>query len=143
MNTRKTLAKRVLTVLAAAAVLVAVPALADRPFAGAGEPSGQIVGSPARPAGDIYPVRFVGIDGENIVPREVFWLKPGKYTLTVTPIITDPGGLTTRRPHPRQKEGMNKIDLVVEAGKTYYIGARYDNKNRRAPYSTVVYRIEE
>ncbi len=123
--------------------LTALPALAELPFADPGEASGSIVGAPAQPARDIYPVRVVAIDGQQIIPREVFWLKPGKYTLTVSPEITNPGGLSSMRGRLRERDDINEIEVVVEAGKTYYIGAHFTGKDRRAPYNTVVYRVED
>ncbi|MEE4303861.1 MAG: hypothetical protein V2J19_06860 [Wenzhouxiangella sp.] len=138
-------ARRILiNLLAGLAIgLAALPALAELPFADPGEASGSIVGAPAQPARDIYPVRVVAIDGEQIIPREVFWLKPGKYTLTVSPEITNPGGLSAMRGRLRERDDINEIEVVVEAGKTYYIGAHFTGKDRRAPYNTVVYRVED
>ncbi|HSH26936.1 MAG TPA: hypothetical protein VK972_04070 [Wenzhouxiangella sp.] len=122
---------------------ITFPALAAPPFANPGEGAGSIVGTPAQPARDIYPVKVVAIDGEQIIPREVFWLEPGKYTLTVSALITNPPGLSAMRGRMYEDDDINKIDVVVEAGKTYYIGAHFTGKDRRAPYNTVVYRVED
>lgn len=122
---------------------ITFPALAGQPFASPGEGFGAIVGAPAQPARDIYPVKVVAIDGEQIIPREVFWLEPGKYTLTVSALITDPRGLSAMRGRVHEDDDINKIDVVIEAGKTYYIGAHFTGQDRRAPYSTVLYRVED
>lgn len=123
--------------------MAAFPALADSPFAQPGAESGMVAGTPGRPAQDIYPVRVVEIDGNNIIPREVMWLKPGKYTFTVSAEITNPRGLNAPRGRVRVEEGINEIEVVVEAGKAYYIGAHYDGKDRSKPYTLVVYRVED
>ena len=122
---------------------MAQPALADQPFANPGEDVGGIVGAPAQPARDIYPVKIVAIDGEQIIPREVFWLEPGKYAFTVSAEITNSGGLKSTRGRVREDDDINKIEVVVEAGKTYYIGAHFTGRDRRRPYSTIVYRVED
>jgi hypothetical protein len=124
--------------------LMAQSALAGPPTTSPGPGAGQIVGSPAAPARDLYPVEIVAIDGENILPREVLWLEPGKYEFTVSATIVDPQGQRSLRRNPRFEErGLNKIEVVVEAGKTYHLAVRYTGEDRRAPYSTVVHRVEE
>lgn len=129
--------------LAAAMLVGSGAALAERPFTQPGPDAAMIAGTPGKPANDIYPVSFVEIDGRNIVNREVFWLKPGKYEIRVQPQIRNPGGLTATRGRIREDEGRNVIELVVEGGKSYYIGARVDPNNRRMPYTTVLYRVED
>ena len=54
--------------------LMAQSALAASPMTNPGPGAGQIVGSPAAPSRDLYPVEIVAIDGENIIPRNVLWL---------------------------------------------------------------------
>lgn len=140
MQARKTL----LGLLVALAVgLVSLTAVAGQPFANPGDGAGAIVGTPGQPARDIYPVKIVAIDGEQIIPREVFWLEPGKYVLTVSAEITNPGGLSSMRGRLREDDDINEIEVVVEAGKTYYIGAHFTGRDRRRPYNTVVYRVED
>lgn len=147
MNTGKPILTTILTtvIMAAAAFGLSIQAAsAESPFTNPGPDAGQIVGSPAVPARDLYPVTVVAIDGDNILPRETIWLRPGKYTLTVSAMITNPKGLrNSGRSNRFQEDGLNEIEVVVEAGKTYYLAAHYDGKDRRAPYSTVVYRVEE
>lgn len=123
--------------------LAALPALAESPFTQPGPDSAMVAGTPGRPAQDIYPVRFVEIDDDNIVPRETMWLKPGKYTFTVSAMISDPPGLNAMRGRVRTQEGINEIEVVVEAGKAYYIGAHYEGRERDKPYNLVVYRVED
>ncbi|RFP70117.1 hypothetical protein DZK26_00935 [Wenzhouxiangella sp. 15190] len=136
--------RRLILILAGCLIaLSALPALADSPFTQPGPESGMVVGTPGRPANNIYPVRVVEIDGQNISPREVMWLKPGKYTFTVSALVRNPPGLSAMRGRVRTQEGMNEIEVVVEAGKAYYIGAHYEGRERDKPYNLVVYRVEE
>ncbi len=147
MNAEKPILRNILmTVLVASAAigLSIQAASAKSPFTNPGPDAGQIVGSPALPARDLYPLEVVSINGENIIPRETLWLRPGKYTFRISATITNPRGLPNRGRISRlERDGLNEIDVVVEAGKTYYLAAHYDGKDRRAPYSTVVYRVED
>ena len=141
MNTRT----RLMTLIfALGAAVLAQPGLAKSPLTNPGPGAGQIVGSPAAPARDLYPVDIVAIDGENILPRDVLWIEPGKYEFTVSATVTNPRGLRSLRRNPQLEDrGLNKIEVVVEAGKTYHLASRYTGEDRRAPYSTVVHLIEE
>jgi hypothetical protein len=130
-------------IIAALMMTLSLSALADRPFAQPGPDSAMIAGTPGQPANDIFPVGFVEIDGQNIPRRETFWLKPGKYELRVQPVIRDIGGLRSISGRVREDPDRNLIEVVVEPGKAYYIGARVDRQNRRQPYTTVLYRVEE
>lgn len=112
------------------------------PFAKPGEDSAMIVGALGRPAQYIYPVEFIEIDGRNIHPREVMWLEPGEYELTVRAFITNPPGLRSGA-RSRSNEDNNRITVVVEAGKEYSIGVKYDVSRPASRYNTVVYRVEE
>jgi len=114
----------------------------ELPFAKPGEDSAMIVGALGRPAQYIYPVEFIEIDGKNIYPREVMWLEPGEYELTVRAFITNPPGLRSGTRF-RESEGHNRITVVVEAGKEYSIGVKYDNSDPMRPFNTVLYRVED
>lgn len=117
---------------------------AQSPLTNPGPNAGQIVGSPAAPARDLYTVHFIEIDGRNILPRNVLWIEPGKYTITVSAQIRNPRRRsTTGHSNLLEDDGLNEIELVVEAGKTYHIAALFDGEDRRRPYSTVVHRVEE
>lgn len=127
-------------------MLPATPALAS-PLTTPGDHSGMIVGAPARPADDIHPVQFTEIDGDRLIPRDVLWLKPGQYELTVRTIATEQSRILPRdlaRWTRRNRDtGYNRIEVVVEAGKKYYVGARFDRTDWESPYSIVLYRVEE
>ena len=114
----------------------------ELPFAKPGKDSAMIVGALGRPAQYIYPVEFIEIDGKNIHPREVMWLEPGEYELAVRAFITNPPGLRSGTRF-RESEGHNRITVVVEAGKEYSIGVKYDNREPTRPFNTVLYRVED
>lgn len=135
--------KQILLVIPALLLAFSSAALAERPFAQPGADAAMITGAQGRPAADIFPVRFVEIDGENIGSREVFWLKPGKYELKVQPRMRNIGGLQTMRGRVREDRDINVIEVVVEAGKSYYIGARSNPLDRRVPYTPVLYRVDD
>ena len=130
--------------LVSLALLLSLPAMAQRiPFAQPGADAARIVGQPGDPSKDIFGVRFVAVDGVNIPGngRETLWLEPGSYKLTVLGTIRDP--MARRITRARHDPGYNIIEVVVEAGKTYHIGMKYDRSLKRSPYSTVLYRITE
>src|SRR6056297_1503253 len=137
------LAPALLAAFVASAATLSLQAQDDElPFAKPGKDSAMIVGALGRPAQYIYPVEFIEIDGKNIHPREVMWLKPGKYELTVRAFITNPPGLRSGTRF-RESEGHNRITVVVEAGKEYSIGVKYDNSEPTRPFNTVLYRVED
>ncbi len=127
------------------ALALTVPALAASEFAKLarpGEHSATISGQPGSPANNLYPVRFLAVDGKRINgAREVIWLEPGRYTLTVAAQITNPPGQSYRRPSLRD-EPSNTIEVVVEAGRTYYIYAQYDRARRGSEYQPVLHKVE-
>ncbi|HMB39323.1 MAG TPA: hypothetical protein VKO85_09595 [Wenzhouxiangellaceae bacterium] len=140
--------RRAATLLVAAFVAMAATmnALAQDddalPFAKPGENSATIVGAVGRPAQYIYPVDFIAIDGRNIHPREAIWLEPGEYELTVRAFITNPPGLRSNM-RSRGSEGYNRITVVVEAGKEYSIGMKYDRAKPAGSPKAVLYRVKE
>jgi len=132
----------VMTIVATGAISTAQAQDDELPFAKPGKDAAMIVGALGRPAQYIYPVDFIEIDGKNIHPREVMWLAPGEYELAVRAFITNPPGLRSGTRF-RESEGHNRITVVVEAGKEYSIGVKYDNSNPTRPFNTVLYRVEE
>lgn len=128
--------------LLALAATVAQPAIADVPFAEYGsKEAARVVGMGGRQAMYIYPVEFIQINDDNIAPREVMWLEPGRYEVAVRAVVKNPPRLT--RGSMRIGDGQNRIELVLEAGKVYHVGLRYNTDNYRSPYSTVLYRVED
>lgn len=125
----------------------------DLPTTSPGPDAAQVSGVPGQFNQDLYPVKFVQIDGRNIQPRENLWLRPGQYELTVLIQATDgfrpastPPGIRRNwdRASKQDRRAATTIDVELEAGKTYEIRARYNAEEREAiPYSTVLWKIEE
>ncbi|MFP4208931.1 MAG: hypothetical protein ACLFSC_09750 [Wenzhouxiangella sp.] len=93
---------------------------------------------------DRFGVRFVGIDGQNISPREVMWLEPGRYELTVTidAAYFKPPVAGIRR--SRQQSGANTIEVELEAGKTYQIRGFLDRDAEvENALSVILWKVEE
>ncbi len=150
MNLRTLFTTIVAVVLLSAALPLSASGL---PTTSPGENAAKISGIPGQFGEDLYPVRFVEIDGRNIQPREVLWLEPGRYELTVliqtrrgfAPVAAPPGiRRNWERAGPEARRAATTIEVEVEAGKTYQIRARYNREERRGiPYSTVLWRVEE
>lgn len=124
-------------------VLFSAGALAESPFARPGPDAAMVAGTPGKPANGIYPVSVVEINGLNIPGREAFWLEPGKYVPRVQSRTTNSRGLNSISGRIQEDPDRNLIELVVEGGKSYHIGARVDRSNRRQPCTSVVDRVED
>lgn len=131
--------------------LIVVVALSDiafgqlerLPTTNPGPHAAMVVGSPSARARDLYEVRFVAINGREINPREALWLEPGTYELTVA-ILADFGSSAPTGLRRRQAPGYNTIELELEAGKQYYILARYHRSGEDyGQYSVILHRVDE
>ena len=144
MRTQFTVLK-ILAMLLALMLSVFVVDLHASPLAEPGDDAAQIIGSPGYPIKNLYRVGFVEIDGENLVgARDMMWLEPGRYTLTVDMFIENPPGgrHTLMRSNLRDTSGYNKIEVVVEAGKRYHVLAKYDRERKGVPFRTVLHQVE-
>lgn len=124
---------------------LSLPALASGlPTTSPGPHAAQISGLPGQVTQNLFEVRFVGIDGRNISPREVMWLEPGRYELTV---LVDAAFVRPPRPGIRrslQQRGANTIELELEAGKTYEIRGLYNPEQPAdEAISVVLWRVTE
>lgn len=124
---------------------VALPvSAAGLPTTSPGPHAAQISGVPSQVTQNLFEVRFIGIDGRNIPPREVMWLEPGRYELTV---LVD--AAFTRPPRPgirrsQQQRGANTIEVELEAGKTYEIRGLFNrDKPADEAISIVLWRVTE
>ncbi len=140
-----TAARMLSTTLIIAFLALSLPAAASGlPTTTPGPHAAKISGVQGQTLQDRFGVRFVGIDGRNILPRHVMWLEPGRYELTV---LVDaayfrPPVAGIRR--SRQQSGANTIEVEVEAGKTYEIRGFL---NREEPVenalSVILWKVEE
>lgn len=126
------------------AFMFAPLAWASVPTAQPGPEAARLSGSPAKVTDDLFEVRFVEINGENIQPREFIWLAPGSYTVTVAiladmtlPRLRGAGARNDQGP-----EGYNVIELELEAGKTYQIRGRYNKDQPDRPFSVILHRVD-
>lgn len=124
-------------------MMVSAPANA-LPTTQPGPDAAKISGVQGQALQDRFGVRFVGIDGRNIEPREVLWLRPGRYELTVLidAAYFRPPVAGIRR--SRQQTGANTIEVEVEAGKTYEIrGFLNRDEAVENALSVIVWKIRE
>ena len=129
---------------AALLALMSVAVLADSPFLGSSsDPHGTLVLNVDQRAKQTYPVEVWSVDGKltNRVDQGMLWIKPGDYTLSLkvshSVNLADVPGLQRKASY-----GLDAHDLKVsvEAGKTYYLGAKFDASGKWAP---VVWKTEE
>ncbi len=112
-------------------------------FAKPSEPSGKVVLSNYSQAKQLYQVKLVEVNGENVPVRaHAVWLKPGQYELTLSAQLDDYAKKTMsikERSGATQRE--NKLSLTVEAGKTYYLA--YDARSEKTiDWKPIVYKVE-
>ena len=126
--------KPVILALAAAGMLaVGVAATASQ--------KAQINGSPGFEAGDVFGVQFTAIDGRNIPERDVMWLKPGEYEVTVR----IPAKYTAAQVYRRANidtDDYATFAVELEPGQTYEVRGRYNRSDRDNPYDVTVHRVE-
>ena len=127
------------------AVSLSTATQARVPTAQPGPDAARLAGSPGKVTDDIFEVRFVEINGENIVAREFMWLEPGTYTVKVAILadMTQPRIRELDIVRAQPPEGYNVIDLEIEAGKTYHVRGRYNKDNPDMPFSTILHRVED
>ena len=130
------------TLLTALALVLSGASAHALPLTQPGPDAAQLVGFPGYPANELYEVTFIMIDGRNIVgDRDVLWVEPGRYQVTVRSKVRRPPGLDWRSPRQRRDTDYNTIELVVEAGKTYQILQQYIDDREPTRYITVLHRV--
>lgn len=91
----------------------------------------------------VYPVRVWMVDGKltNRSNQMVVWMKPGDYKLTIklTKVVNLAYVPGLKQQLPNQPQ-MRDLRLDVQAGKAYYIGAKFDNAGAWQP---VVWNTED
>jgi hypothetical protein len=94
---------------------------------------------------DVYPVAILEVDGKLQPPplRETLWLTPGKHTFKLAAKVQD--GKTLLRGNnynSRDKSKPGVLEIEVEAGKRYHLGAKL-NGYRTSDWEPVVLRVED
>lgn len=137
---------KIISVAVAMAVTFASAGLMAAGFVDLARPgpdSATITGIPGAPTQNLYPVRFVAVDDQQINgPREVIWLEPGKYTLTVSAVVTNRPG-TRYRSRADQRDDENKIEIEVEAGKHYEVYSLSENGPNGYTFRPVVHKVSD
>ena len=106
-----------------------------------GPGSAMVSGSPGAPTQDLYPVRFIEVNGEQINgPRDTIWLHPGHYRLTVSVLTTNPRGHRQRT--TTTKQSSSDIELEVEAGKIYEVFSAAIAERDGGGFKPVVHRVK-
>lgn len=124
------------------ASLLPLSAVAERlPTTSPGPEAAQITGSPGYSGRDLFEVNFLAINGREILPRQVMWLEPGTYQITVQ-IIAVNVMLPQRRWRTREPDH-NIIELELEAGKSYRILGRYNRDEPDRSFSVILYSVDE
>jgi len=119
-------------------------AAADSPFLGSkSDPHGTLYLNVDQTAKQTYPVEIWSVDGKltNRNDQGMLWVKPGDYTFSVKVSravnLANVPGLQTRAGY-----GLDQHDLkiTVEAGKAYYIGAKFEASGKWTP---VIWKTED
>lgn len=91
---------------------------------------------------DVFPVFILDIDGK-VQPqplRDVYYLAPGKHTFRLGAILDSSANV--QRSNAYGKDEKRVLEIEVEAGKRYLVGAKLVNR-KAADWEPVVYRVEE
>lgn len=136
--------KAISLAIVAAVLILSATSTHALPTTQPGPDAAQLIGFPGYPANDLYEVRFVMIDDENVGGnRNVLWIEPGRYVITVSAIVRNPPGLRSRNPQLRSDPETNRIEIVAEAGKSYQILQKFVDDSGRNRYTTVLHRVYE
>lgn len=124
--------------------MVSVASLADSPFLGSNsDPHGTLILNVDQRAKQTYPVEVWSVDGKlsNRNDQGMLWMKPGDYTLSLKVShavnLSDIPGLQRKAGYGLDS---HELKVSIEAGKTYYIGAKFDASGKWVP---VVWKTEE
>lgn len=105
---------------------------------------GTLVSENLKPGEYIYPVTLVAINGKNIVsPQLSYYVRPGEHMIQVSMVVRVDASLQRSIEHRQNVRG--HMDITVEPGKRYYLGAKYNPKESRRTrdWEPVIYRIED
>ena len=135
------------TLLAAAALALAGCATTESPddADATNEPQQEgkamLSGRPGIPNRDLFPVRFIAIDGRNISPRDILWVEPGLRTVTVQV----PRQFTESLINQRREKWPDFVDIELDLKPqhAYEIRGRFNRTDRENPYELVVDRVQD
>ncbi len=113
-------------------------------FASPSEPSAKIVMNHAVNAKQLFPVRLLMVNGENVIVRDdAVWLQPGMYELRFATSIN--GDYTQQIMGLKERRGLkdlpNTLNIKVEADKSYYVA--FDaSSTETEEWGPVVYKVK-
>lgn len=91
---------------------------------------------------DVFPVFILDIDGK-VQPqplRDVYYMKPGKHSFRLGAILDS--NANVQRSNAYGEDEKRVLEIEVEAGKRYLVGAKLVNR-KAADWQPVVYRVED
>ncbi len=131
-------------------IFIAITALAFVAAAGAdtnalvtqNDPHGIVRVDVEKRAQHIYPVKVVEINGDLVSADDkvALWLRPGKHTLTVRGQVDRDNTFGLARSLGQGNE-KNSVEIDVEEGKIYYLGARI-NPREGGRWEPVVWKVK-
>lgn len=91
---------------------------------------------------DVFPVVILDLDGkvQPLPYKDVYYLAPGKHTLRLGAILDSSANV--QRGNSYSKQENRTLELEVEAGKRYLVGAKLVNR-KAADWQPVLFRVEE
>lgn len=138
----KRFALKVLTGIAMLSVAAAAAAGTDA-LANQKDPHGVVRLDVEKRGQHIYPVKVVEINGDRVTvdDKVALWLKPGTHTLTVRGMVDRDNTFGVSRSVGQGNE-KNSVEVNVEEGKIYYVGARV-NPREGGRWEPVVWKVED
>lgn len=105
---------------------------------------GTLVSENLKPGEYIYPVTLVAINGKNVVsPQLSYYVRPGEHKIQLSMVVRVDASLQTSIEHRQNVRG--HMDITVEPGKRYYLGAKYNpmESRRTRDWVPVIYRVQD
>jgi hypothetical protein len=108
------------------------------------EAYGIVTTFPSNVPGYVYPARISTIDGDNIAAadeRRSFQLPPGTHTIRIVADLSQATG-KVRSVYTPRSEQPGTVEIFVEAGRRYYIGAYFEG-GRADEWEAKVWKVED
>ncbi|MGB9430352.1 MAG: hypothetical protein WCC11_10865 [Gammaproteobacteria bacterium] len=106
------------------------------PFVGSrSEPHAVLYLNVNQSAKQIWPVKIWAVDGQltNRSNQGVLWIKPGDYSFNVKLGAVNMADVPGLERNARFGQEQHELKLSVEAGKAYYIGAKFSAAGKWQP----------
>lgn len=100
-------------------------------------------------SGKIYPAFLAKVDDREVKGgtglngrKQVVRVEPGVHTVRLTADLSSATGVLSKPGYTRRDRQPGDLELEVEAGKRYFLGAQL-TANRRDEWQPVVWRVED